>query len=270
MNLGPAVVVPLGSAGNVRGVLTAGRAPGSMPLPPAAVSMLTTFATQAAIALELAEHRRQAEQVALFADRDRIARDLHDLVIQRLYATGMSLQGGLSMIASPEAADRVSRAVDELDETIREIRNSIFALQARREPGLPGLRARILAVADEMAGLLGFPPTLQLSGRLDEDVPPDPAEHLLKALREALSNVARHSGASRADVVVRASGELSLTVTDNGAGLKSATKRSGLGNLDQRAVALGGSMRIGDSPAGGTVLEWRVPLPLSVRATSGG
>jgi signal transduction histidine kinase len=112
-------------------VLTAGRQPGALPLSPAAADMLVTFASQAGIALELAEHRRQAERVAVFEDRDRIARDLHDLVIQRLYATGMSLQGTMPMIASVEAGQRVSSAVDALDETIREIRSSIFALQAR-------------------------------------------------------------------------------------------------------------------------------------------
>jgi signal transduction histidine kinase len=263
LNLGPAVVVPLGAADNVRGVLTAGRRPGSMPLPPAAVGMLTTFAVQAAIALELAEHRRQAEQIAVFEDRDRIARDLHDLVIQRLYATGMSLQGALPMIGSRDAAGRVSRAVDGLDETIREIRQSIFALHARHEPSLPGLRARILAVADEMTEMLGYPPSLQLDGRLDDEVPDDVGEHLLSALREALSNVGRHSGASRADVLVRAAGGLSLTVRDNGSGIKDVTRRSGLGNLEQRATKLGGTMRVGTGPGGGTELDWRVPLASS-------
>jgi signal transduction histidine kinase len=263
MNLGPAILVPLGGAGNVRGVLTAGRRPGAMPLPPAAAEMLVTFASQAGIALELAEHRRQAERVAVFEDRDRIARDLHDLVIQRLYATGMSLQGTVGLIGSPEAANRVSVAVDALDETIREIRSSIFELQARPEVKPPGLKARILQVADEMVSLLGFPPALQLDGRLD-DVPEEVGEHLLSALREALSNAARHSGASQVDVQVRAGDELSLTVRDNGSGIKDTGRRSGLGNLEQRAIKLGGCMRIGPAPGGGTELDWRVPLTAPV------
>ena len=158
INLGPAILVPLGQPGNVRGVLTAGRRPGAMPLTPAAAAMLETFASQAGIALELAEHRLQAERVAVFEDRDRIARDLHDLVIQRLYATGMSLQGAVSLISAPDVAQRVSVAVDSLDETIREIRSSIFALQTRHEAKPPGLRTRILQVADELTDLLGFPP----------------------------------------------------------------------------------------------------------------
>ncbi len=218
MNLGPAIIVSLGSAGDVRGVLTAGRREGAMPITPQAAEMLATFAAQAGIALELAEHRRQAEQVAVFEDRDRIARDLHDLVIQRIYATGMSLQGSMSLITSPEAADRVSRAVDSLDETIREIRSSIFALQIRHSSRPAGLRTRILAVVDEMTALLGFPPDLRFEGRLDDNVREDAGEHLLSALREALSNAARHSGASSVAVTVSAgtdSRSLSAT-TDRG------------------------------------------------------
>jgi signal transduction histidine kinase len=260
MNLGPAILVPLGTSGTVRGVLTAGRHPGAMPLAPAAADMLVTFASQAGIALELAEHRRQAERVAVFEDRDRIARDLHDLVIQRLYATGMSLQGTVSLIASPEVAGRVSVAVDALDETIREIRSSIFALQTRPEAKPPGLRARILQVADEATGILGFPPTLQLDGRLDDAVPDDVSDHLLGVLREALSNAARHSGASKVEVQVRAAGELSLTVRDNGSGIKDTGRRSGLANMDERAISLGGSFRVGPASGGGTELQWCVPL----------
>ena len=265
MDLGPAILVPLGEAGNVRGVLTAGRRPGAMPLPPAAADMLVTFAIQAGIALELAEHRRQAERVAVFEDRDRIARDLHDLVIQRLYATGMSLQGAVGLIGTPEVAQRVSVAVDALDETIREIRSSIFALQARRPERPAGLRSRILQVADEMTGPLGFPPALELEGRLDDDVPDDVGDNLLRALREALSNAARHSGASNVEVRVRAQGELLLTVRDNGSGIKPGGRRSGLSNLEQRAVKLGGSFRVAPATGGGTELDWRVPLPIAVK-----
>jgi signal transduction histidine kinase len=261
LNLGPAILVPLGTAGNVRGVLTAGRRPGAMPLPPVAADMLVTFATQAGIALELAEHRRQAERVAVFEDRDRIARDLHDLVIQRLYATGISLQGAVGLIGAPEVASRVSQAVDALDETIRDIRTSIFELQARPQAAPAGLRSRIVEVADEMAGLLGFAPTLRLDGPLDNGVPAEAAEHLLGVLREALSNAARHAAASTVEVHVRAAANLSLTVTDNGTGIKPGGRRSGLANLAQRAADCGGSLRVEGAPGGGTLLEWLVPLP---------
>lgn len=261
LDLGPAMLVPLGTAGNVRGVLTAGRRPGAMPLPPAAADMLVTFATQAGIALELAEHRRQAERVAVFEDRDRIARDLHDLVIQRLYATGISLQGAVGLIGAPDVASRVSLAVDALDETIKDIRTSIFELQARPTVSRSGLRSRIIEVAEQMTGMLGFAPSVRLDGPLDSRVPADAAEHLIGALREALSNAARHAAASAVEVQVRAAGELSLTVTDNGTGVKPGGRRSGLANLERRAAQCGGSLRVESAPGGGTRLEWQVPLP---------
>jgi signal transduction histidine kinase len=272
LNLGTAVLVPLGAAGNVRGVLTAGRRPGAMPMPPAAADMLVTFASQAGIALELAEHRRQAERVAVYEDRDRIARDLHDLVIQRLYATGISLQGAAGMIVVPEVADRVSRAVDALDETIREIRSTIFALQARPQASPAGLRATIVAVADQMTSLLGFAPTLRLDGPLDSGVPAEVADHLVGALREALSNAARHAAATSVEVRVRAQGDLSLTVTDNGVGIGPTERRSGLANLEQRARECGGSLTVEPAGGGGTQLQWQVPLPAGAqptRATTG-
>jgi len=270
MRLGPAVIVPLGTAGQVRGVLTAGRRPGSLPLPPAASDMLVTFASQAAIALQLAEHRRKAEQVAMFEDRDRIARDLHDLVIQRLYATGMSLQGASSMIVVPEVANRVARSVDALDDTIKEIRSAIFALQTHPEGRPSSLRARILYVAQEMASALAFAPSLQLDGRLESAVPEQIAEQLLTALREALSNAARHASASRIDVTIKSGDDLTLTVRDNGVGIPPGGRRSGLRNLEQRAAALGGSLRAGAADGGGTELLWRVPLPRSDHGTRDG
>jgi signal transduction histidine kinase len=261
LGLGPAVVFPLGAPGNVRGVLTAGRSPGSLPLSPAAVEMVTTFAAQAGIGLELAEHRRDAERVAVFADRDRIARDLHDLVIQRLFATGMSLQASTGMMPDGPAADRVRQSVDALDDTIHDIRTAIFSLQSQPEPGGPGLRAQIMAVADEMTEALGYPPSLRLDGGLDSRVPPDITEDLLKALREGLSNAARHSQASKVDVSAEIDGGLLLVVQDNGTGITETRRRSGLANLGERARALGGEMTLLPAAGGGTRMQWRVPLP---------
>jgi signal transduction histidine kinase len=256
--LGWAFLLPLGAPGNVRGVLTVGRDPGSQPFPPQAVEMVTTFAAQAGIVLELAEHRQDSEQLAVLRDRDRIARDLHDLVIQRLYATGMSLQGAVPLIARPEVADRVSSAVDALDETIREIRSAIFSLQSHGDMKRPGLRARILEVVEEMTALLGFAPSLRLVGPLDEDVPVEVGEQMLVALREALSNAARHASATSVDVTVDCGGDLVLRVRDNGKGLGASTRRSGLANLAERAGRLGGGLRVGPADGGGTDLEWRV------------
>ena len=259
MHLGPAVVFPLGAPGNVRGILTAGRRPGSMPMAPAAVEMLISFAAQAGVALELAAHRRDAERFAVFEDRDRIARDLHDLVIQRLYATGMSLEGVSARLGDSDNGRRVSNAVDALDETIKEIRSTIFSLHSRPGADDAGLRAQILAVVQEAGGPLGFAPTLRLSGRLDE-VPAEAGEHMLSALREALSNAARHARADKVDVMVEAGPELTLVVRDNGIGITDSGRRSGLANLAQRAGMLGGTMHVGQAEGSGTTLEWRVPL----------
>jgi len=264
LHLGPAVVVPLGAPGNVRGILTAGCRPGSMPLAPPAVEMLISFAAQAGVGLELAEHRLDAERFAVFEDRDRIARDLHDLVIQRLYATGMSLESVSARLGEPDQRQRISSAVDALDETIKEIRSAIFSLHSRPATAEPGLRARILEVVDEASGALGFAPGLRMSGSLDGTVPADAGEHLLAALREALSNAARHARADKVDVMVEAGQELVLLVRDNGVGIKDLDhRRSGLANLAERAGLLGGTMRAGPADGGGTELEWRVPLPRS-------
>jgi signal transduction histidine kinase len=264
LHLGPAVVVPLGAPGNVRGILTAGRRPGSIPLAPPAVEMLVSFAAQAGVGLELAEHRRDAERFAVFEDRDRIARDLHDLVIQRLYATGMSLEGVSARLGESDQRRRVSSAVDALDETIKEIRSAIFSLHSRPATAEPGLRARILEVVDEASGALGFAPGLRMSGSLDGSVPADAGEHLLAALREALSNAARHARADKVDVMVEAGQELVLLVRDNGVGIKDRNhRRSGLANLAERAGLLGGTVRVGPADGGGTELAWRVPLPRS-------
>ena len=260
------MVFPLGPPGDVRGVLTAGQPPGSPALSRDKVEMVTTFAAQAGIRLKLAEHRRNAERVALLADRDRIARDLHDHVIQRLFATGMSLQGALPLMMAPAAVDRVRRAVEDLDETIRDIRAAIFTLQPREEPDSPGVRARIVAVADSMAGSLGFAPALRLDGALDLRVPAGMAGDLLVTLREALSNVARHARATMVEVTVEAGTDLVAVVADNGVGLSGMGRWSGLSDLTLRAAALGGTLRLRPADGGGARLEWRVPLAAPSRA----
>ena len=260
MRLGPAVVVPLGAPGNVRGILTAGRRPGSMPIVPAAVEMLLSFAAQAGVGLELAEHRHDAERFAVFEDRDRIARDLHDLVIQRLYATGMSLESVSARLGDSDTRRRISSAVDALDETIKEIRSAIFSLHQRPTAAEPGLRARILEVVDEASVSIGFAPGLRMSGSMDGEVPAEVEEHLLSTLREALSNAARHARADKVDVMVDVGQDLVLQVRDNGVGMQAAKRRSGLANLAERAGLLGGTMRTVNRDGGGTELEWRVPL----------
>jgi signal transduction histidine kinase len=265
-HIGPAIIFPLGVPGNVRGVLTVGRRHGAASFPEADADVVASFAAQAGVALELAASRAEAERLSLYEDRDRIARDLHDLVIQRLYATGMSLEGTMPMITRPEVASRITNAVDAMDETIKEIRAAIFGLQARGVSSQPDLRANIVALVDEMTSVLGFAPALRLGAGLSGPVGPDVAEQALAALREALSNAARHANASQVDatVAVGPDGILAVQVADNGIGLPPEGRRSGLRNLAARAEKLGGELRLSPSdPAAatpGTRLEWRVPL----------
>jgi len=186
---------------------------------------------------------------------------LHDLVIQRLYATGMSLQGTMPLVTRPEVASRIRNAVDAMDETIKDIRASIFALQARGTAREPALRADILALVDEMAAMLGFDPALRLGSGLGTRLAPAYAEQALAVLREALSNVARHAGATRADVtVVVDEGYLAITVSDDGRGIQPGTRRSGLSNMAERARALHGDLSVCPGVSGGTELVWRVPV----------
>jgi signal transduction histidine kinase len=173
----------------------------------------------------------------------------------------MSLQGSAGLIADPEAANRVRQAVDALDETIRDIRSAIFTLQSRPQARPAGIRARILEIVGPMTETLGFGPSVRMEERLDALVPPEMAEQLLAVLREALSNVARHAGASRVSIAVTAGSDLTLTVRDDGGGMEGSARRSGLGNLADRASTLGGTLRVGPAEGGGTELEWCVPLP---------
>jgi len=264
--IGPAIVFPLGPAGNVRGVLTVGRLHDAAPFPPAHAEVVASFAAQAGIALELAARRADAERLSLYEDRDRIARDLHDLVIQRLYATGMSLEGTVPLVTRPEVASRISSAVDAMDETIKDIRSTIFALQTRDQGrGTVDLRGEILDLVDEMTPALGFAPSLRLGARLAAQATGEVGEQAVTALREALSNAARHSGATRVDVTVDVDqgGFLIVRVADNGTGIPPGGRRSGLRNLADRAAKLGGELRLEAADPGsdtpGALLEWRVP-----------
>ncbi|MEV6025761.1 GAF domain-containing protein [Streptomyces sp. NPDC052036] len=262
--LGPVLGVPLVASGKSLGVLLLGRAAGRTPFTDADAGPLLGFAGQAALALELAERRRDAEQIALLQDRDRIARDLHDLAIQRLFAAGMTLQSTQRFVDHPEAAERLSRAVDDLDETIKIIRSTIFGLRTHgsQTKEQTGLRARVSATVTGSAASLGFTPALRIEGLVDTEVPDDTADHAIAVLGEALSNAARHSGARSVDVHLRlATGELTLTVADDGCGVPQDADRSGLRNLEERAVALGGTLTVGERhEGGGTRLVWCVPV----------
>jgi signal transduction histidine kinase len=264
-HIGPAVLFPLGTTGDGRGVLTIGRRHGAAPFPPAEAALVAGFAAQAGVALELAASRAEAERLSVYQDRDRIAHDLHDLVIQRLYATGMSLEGTMPMITRPEVSARIRHAVDAMDQTIKEIRGAIFALQARETGDQPDLRGKVVDLVEEMTPMLGFAPSLRLGSGLRAPVSAEAAEQALAALREALSNAARHAQASQVDVIVDidSDGMLAVQVTDNGTGIPDSTRRSGLRNLANRAEKLGGELRFQTARPGaarpGTALQWRVP-----------
>ncbi|GHI03889.1 histidine kinase [Streptomyces cellostaticus] len=261
--LGPAVAVPIGTGeGGVRGVVLLAREDGRPVFSAKETQMLVGFAAQAAIAMELAERRHDAEQIALLKDRDRIARDLHDVAIQRLFATGMTLQSAGRFIEHPEAAERVLRAVDDLDETIKIIRSAIFGLRAREGAVGSGLRARVVLVAGEAAPVLGFSPAVRMEGLVDTEVPRDIADHVVAVLSEALTNIARHAHADRADVLLTTDGsEVRLKVADNGVGIPPDGRRSGLRNMAERAEQLGGRLEVSRSDGGGATLTWWVPLP---------
>lgn len=269
VELGPLAVWPLGEQGRVRGVLAAARVRGSQPFSSVVVEALGAFAAQAAVALELAEGRADAERLVLLRDRERIARDLHDLAIQRLYATGLSLQR-VARTAPPEVAAQLTTAVEEVDETIALVRTTIYRLQPGERSGGAdarriGLRSRVITEVDAAAVPLGFAPRLRFEGAVDTLVPSDVAHHVVAVVREALSNVARHASASRVEVRLAVADDLVLVVSDDGTGIPSTAARSGLRNLAQRADELGGSLAIEpvdpSADQAGTRLRWRVPMP---------
>ncbi|MGI5466631.1 GAF domain-containing protein [Streptomyces sp. CA-132043] len=258
---GPAVAVPLRSDAHTRGSLRLCRTVDREPFSDSDVRLISGFAEQAALALELDRGRRESEQADALRERDRIGQDLHDLAIQRLFATGMTLQSVGRLIDRPAAAARVARAVDDLDETIKIIRSTIFGLRTSADPReAAGLRRRILDVVGAAGETLGFSPALRMEGPVDTDVPPTTAEHLLAVLTEALSNVARHAHARRVDVALTVADETVLGVTDDGVGLASGTPGGGLANIRSRAELLGGSLHLKAPEEGGTCLVWRVPL----------
>lgn len=209
--------------------------------------------------------------MALLDDRDRIPRDLHDLAIQRHFAAGMTLQSAGRFIEHPEAAERVARAVDDLDETITIIRSTIFGLRARESGSGSGLRARAVRALGEAAPVLGFAPGLRMEGLLDTHVSRDTADNMVAVLSEALTNTARHARASRADIALGTDGrEARLEIFDNGVGIPAGGRRSGLANLAERARSWGGAFTWTCPDGGGTTLVWQVPVWERQALSSGG
>jgi signal transduction histidine kinase len=260
VRFGPMLLFPLSADAESQGVLVVANEPGGRAITATDLDAVGGFAAYAALALELARARDDRERLAVLEDRDRIAIDLHDLVIQRLFATGLGMQGMLRHVG-PEIAERLTGYVDSLDDTIREIRQTIFSLRAPLATDDHSLATAVAAVANDVEKTLGFPPKISISGPTDR-VPSPVQGHLLAVLREALSNVARHARASTVTIdLAVADVELTLLVTDDGVGIQTGGRRSGLANLAGRAVALGGWFSVSAGDYGGTKLEWRVPLP---------
>ena len=226
----------------------------------ASVVALAAVAGSAIANVKLALRSRE---LSLMRERDRIARDLHDTVIQNLYATGLGLQAAQREGADSAAVQaRITRAVESIDGTVKEIRATIFALQD--DPAtVNGTRARLLAVVEEMGRLLGFPPRLRLDGPIDTTIDRELTEHLVPVLRETLTNVAKHARATTATVRVEVlEGHLELEVIDDGIGLPEELRPNGMGvtNIRERALLLGGHADLSSVDGGGTRVLWRIPL----------
>jgi signal transduction histidine kinase len=217
---------------------------------------LTDFAQRLAVGLTAAKAQREQARVDLLEDRDRIARDMHDHVIQRLFATGLSLQSSGRLVGEPVARERIEAAVDEVDAVIKDIRHTIFALH--RAPGSRTLGSEVSAVCEAAVVTLGFAPSLTIRGSL-ADVSDQVAADLIAVVREGLSNAARHAKATEVAVVVEAGDALRVVVRDNGRGIPREARRSGLDNLARRAATRGGSFDLAPGEGGGTVLVWTVP-----------
>jgi signal transduction histidine kinase len=258
MPYGPAMLLPLLGTEEVLGVLFLARREDSPPFTETDAEVAGSFANRVAVMLELAAARGVAERVRLVEDRNRIARDLHDHVVQRLFATGLSLQQVLPAVEEEQRA-RVDKAVHTLDETIREIRNTILTLRSAEEETAT-LDTLVTQLAQEATPLLGFPPLVALEAPSGE-VSGTLAVDLSACIREGLSNVVRHAHADHVEIHGTIDeGTLLVTLTDNGVGIHSA-RRSGLDNLAKRMEAHGGRFAVEQPVEGGTVLSWRVPLP---------
>lgn len=225
--------------------------------------LVVALAAAAGLAIENARLHDHLSSVALLEERERIARDLHDDVIQRVFAAGLTLQSIAQVSQQPEVTERLNQTINDLDVTIQHVRNAIFELN-RRGTGATSLRSDVFAVCDEVTPALGFDPACHIHGPIDSAVPEVVAGHLVLTLREALSNVARHAHASFVDVLVKVEqGMVELQVIDDGVGLHPAPDGgggNGLRNMQQRAATVGGSFTAAAGEGGGTVLRWTAPL----------
>ncbi|HET9142205.1 GAF domain-containing sensor histidine kinase [Actinophytocola sp.] len=261
--LGSAAIVPLAAGEQTLGVLLVIRFRGEPLFDEPDLELLRNFAAHAALAMRYATARADQRRLAVFEDRDRIAADMQDLVIRRLFDIGLGLQG-VNRLVQPALRGRISGLVDDLDGTIRDLRHSIFSLRnhARRDEPAGGLGEEALRVIAQAADALGFEPRVGVVGSLDSAVSEAIRPDLLATLREALANVARHARASACSVELRVEDDtLTVRVHDDGIGIPAErTRNSGLANLRRRAQRWGGSLSVDPGGAGGTRLTWSVPL----------
>lgn len=221
------------------------------------------LASAAGVAIENARLHTRVSELSVLEDRERIARDLHDTVIQRLFATGLTLQAAAAKVIKEDVAQYLQSAVDDLDDTVRHIRSTIFELQQKRLPGR-SVRQELLDLVAEAGDALGTDPMVQFEGPIDATLDQSLADHLLAATREALTNAVKHAQSPRLEVAVSIrQGELGLVVLDEGIGIPDEPdgKGQGLTNLRSRAAELGGECTVERRSTGGTRVEWRVPLP---------
>ena len=255
----PAIVMPLRANDSVLGVIAVARNESQPPFDDSYLDLVSDFARHAAIAMTLANARERQQELTVLADRERIAHDLHDHVIQRLFAAGMDLQGTIARSQSPEVGERLSRTVDDLQATINDIRNTIFKLQVRNDPGST-FRGRVERIVADLTDNRNLTTELLVSGPLSV-VSADLARHAEAVITEAISNCVRHADASRLTVRVAVADFLTVEVADNGRGIAPEnTRRSGLANMRQRAERLSGRCEFSTPPEGGTRVRWSVPL----------
>jgi signal transduction histidine kinase len=256
---GPALVVPLRAGDRTTGVLIAAREPGAGSFESAQLSVVASFADQAALALQLAAQQRAARELDVLGDRDRIARDLHDHVIQRLFAVGLSMQSTQRRTKSPELQKRLGDSIEQMHEIVQEIRTAIFDLHGGAA-GETRLRHRLHDAVAELTDDAPVHPTVSMSGPIDT-LPTQLAEHVEAVVREAVSNAVRHAEASTLSVSVAVKDDvIRVVVLDDGRGLPADVSPSGLGNLGDRAEASGGSFSLGTGPEGGLKVEWSAPI----------
>jgi two-component system, NarL family, sensor histidine kinase DevS len=254
---GPALILPLRAVDFVAGVLVVSRRHSLVSFDAEQLNIMAAFTDQAALAWQLATSQRRMRELDVLTDRDRIARDLHDHVIQQLFAVGLSLQGTIPRAHYSEVRQRVSDAVDDLQAVIQDIRTTIFDLHGATS-GITRLRQRLDDAVTQFAGS-GLHTTVQFVGPLSV-VDSTLADHAEAVVREAVSNVVRHAHATTLTVQVRVDDKLSIQVTDNGCGMPQEITGSGLTNLQQRAQEAGGAVAVESPPGGGTVLRWSAPL----------